>query len=203
MAHVTSQTHTPKRQTHVSGTHVGYAIRIRLPDTHAEATVFAHALSMTRAVAGRAVGQLFYEMVGGLDDSLSPRWARVPPAGLGFLGLGYCSFTIKPMGLGEFRPTSHSRLGKPTSTTQLPTKHCRNPSVARVRSTCSTKRRESSTSARPALHQGSTNHQQPLKDQGARFIDGVAGDLAAGVFNPATHRCRVRTPVLQGRKLKA
>ena len=60
VAHVTSQTHTPKRQAHVSGTHVGYAIRLRIPDTHAEATVFAHAPSMTRAVAGRAVGQLDY-----------------------------------------------------------------------------------------------------------------------------------------------
>ena len=29
-----------------------------------------------------------------------------------------------------------------------------------------------------------TNH--PNKDQGALFVEGVAGDLAAGVFNPAT-----------------
>ena len=29
-----------------------------------------------------------------------------------------------------------------------------------------------------------TDH--PIKDQGALFVEGVAGDLAAGVFNPAT-----------------
>ena len=38
-------------------------------------------------------------------------------------------------------------------------------------------------SATTTLHQGPTNHQQPTKDQGARCIEGVAGDLAAGVFN--------------------
>ena len=61
VAHVDAQHHTYKRQTRVPDTRVGYAIRIRFPDTHAEATSFrAHAVRRpsTGAVAGRAVSQL-------------------------------------------------------------------------------------------------------------------------------------------------
>ena len=110
--------------------------------------------------------------------------------------------TLTKPGAAKFRlwpgGNPHLRQRAPTRTTSVQTRPFRNPSVARIRSTFSTTWCDHSTSARPTLHQGPTNHQQPIKDQGVRFIEGVAGDLAAGVFNPATHRCRVKTAVLEG-----
>ena len=62
------------------------------------------------------------------DDSLSPRWApRVPPAGLILreVGDGFC-FKKKLMVLMVSKQPLTLAWGKPTSTTQLPTKHRRN-----------------------------------------------------------------------------
>ena len=78
--------------------------------------------------------------------------------------------TVTKPGAAKTRPrleeNPHRRQRAPTRTTSIQTRPLRNPSVARIRGTFTTKPCDGATSARPTLHQGPND--QLTTPQGSR-----------------------------------